>query len=962
MTDFNSIKKDQLINDQKSKEKALQDSEEKFRNILDNTKIHMWAFDGELYSYLNKAWYEFTGQDKSLMLTVDRWTEIVHPDDLDAAVKIWLKNWENKTEHDNFFRLKRKDGVYRNFYCHAIPIFDKDDNFVHFQGFNIDITGRRQAEKTLAEKTLLLENILNRASNIAIATTDLELRITSYNLVAEKFFGYTAGEVIGKIVMEMHTKNKVEPERLDKAIKSVHEMGEYKYMISQETENGKRVLSSRVSGILNDDGTIVGYALFTQDVTEQVTAEEALKESETKYRLMAENTVDFIFQMDMKFKFIYMSPSLYDVLGWYPEEVVGTRLFQYTPRKEFIKMVRISIKTIMGHKTGYKTLFESKLLNKNREEIPVEISGKVLLNEKGKPIGLQGNARDITERKHAREREKHLIAVLRAIRNVNQLIVKEKNRKTLIKEACENFVESRGFFSAWIALFDDNGKIIDFVERGLAKNVPKINEKTMNGFLPYCIKNALESDDVVLIEDFESKCKYCPRIKSHKGSDKGIMLMSLKSGGKRYGIINVSLPRRFVMDKEEQSLFKEVAEDIAYALNNIEIEERHAQAVLDLIKAKEQAEESDHLKSAFLANMSHEVRTPMNAIIGFTELLDEPNVSEEKAKRFKKIIRERSADLLNIINDILDISRLDAGQIKLHKEQYDLRELFREIFEFYKLGQLSKSKNVEFRINFEVPGDKSSVFTDINRIKQILINLINNAFKFTQSGYVEAACMLSDEQNLLFYVKDTGIGISKEKMDIVFERFRQAEDSYLTGATGGAGLGLSISKGLVNLLNGKIWVESEENKGSTFFFTIPYKATNLTPVKQQPVKSDDYNWDEKTILIVEDYKSNISYFRELFSKSNVNLLFAEDGKSTKDILKKQIPVDLVLMDIRLPDINGFDLTRYIKSINPRLPVIAQTAFASQEDKSKCFDTGCDDFISKPINKKQIFSLVNKYLK
>ncbi|OQX81253.1 MAG: hypothetical protein B6D61_00965 [Bacteroidetes bacterium 4484_249] len=728
-------------------------TKDQFRNILDNTKIHLWAFDGEFYSYLNREWYEFTGQDKTLPPTVERWTEIVHPDDLDVAVKIWLKNWETKTEHDNYFRLKRKDGVYRDFYCHAVPIFDKDNNFVHFQGFNIDITGRRQAKKTLAEKTILHENILDRASNIAIATTDLDLRITTYNRVAEKFFGYSASEVIGKTVMEMHTKNMVKPERLEKAIKSVEGTGEYKYILTQETENGKRVLSSRVSGILDNNETLIGYALFTQDITDQVAAQEKLKESETKYRLLAENTVDFIFRMDMKLKFIYMSPSLYDVLGWYPEEVVGTRLFRYATRKEFIKMARVAIKIVWDYKAGTKALFESKILHKNGEEIPVEISGKVLLGENGRPIGLQGSVRDITERKHAEEREKHQNAVLRAIRNVNQLIVREKDPGILIEKACENFVESRGFYSAWIALFDDNHKIIDFVEKGLIKNSPKLNEKNLSGYLPFCIKKALESDEIVLIEDVESDCKDCPRVKSHKGSDRGIMSINLKSGGKSYGVINVSLPKRFVADKEEQSLFKEVAEDIAYALNNIEVEEQHAKAVLDLIKAKEKAEESDNLKSAFLANMSHEIRTPMNAIIGFTELLDEADLTQENAKKFKKIIKERSADLLTIINDILDISRIEAGQIKLNEKQCDLRELFKEISGYYKLEQLN-NKNVEFRINFEVPVEKSLVVTDVDRIKQILNNLINNAFKFTNSGYVEAGCKFKDDQNLLFYIKN----------------------------------------------------------------------------------------------------------------------------------------------------------------------------------------------------------------
>ncbi len=265
-------------------------------------------------------------------------------------------------------------------------------------------TERKQEEEALAKKTMLLDNVINRASNVAIATTDLDMRITSYNQTAEKFFGYTAREVIGKSVMEMHLKNNVESERLEKAIEIVNKTGEYNYFVTQELQNGKRVLSSRVSGMLDPGGKLVGYVLFSQDVTELTLAEEALRNSETKYRLLAKNAVDFIFYMDLRLKFIYLSPYVYDSMGYYPEELIGTRLFKYTSRKEFIKIARVALKSIKNYKSNPIALFETKLINKKGEEVPVEISGRVVLNEKGKASGVQGSIRDITDRKQAEEK------------------------------------------------------------------------------------------------------------------------------------------------------------------------------------------------------------------------------------------------------------------------------------------------------------------------------------------------------------------------------------------------------------------------------------------------------------------------------------------------------------------------------------------------------------------------------
>jgi len=324
----------------------------------------------------------------------------------------------------------------------------------------------------------------------------------------------------------------------------------------------------------NYAGSMADLVALAREASERRRAEQALRESESKYRLLAENAVDFIFYMDLKLKFIYMSPYVYNSMGYYPEELIGTRLFKYTSRKEFIKIARVALGTVKNYKSNPVALFETKLINKKGEEVPVEISGRIVLNEKGKPIGLQGNVRDITDRKQVEEREKHLIAVLKAIRNVNQIIIQEKNCKILIKKACENFVEARGFQSAWIALFDEKSKLIHFEGEDLDKNFNKLKNNISHANLPKCINLALQQDDVVLIKEMSEDCLDCPIVKIHKGKNRSGMARSLKYGGKCYGVVSVSLALRFVDDKEEQALFDEVAGDIAYALYNIEVEEQ----------------------------------------------------------------------------------------------------------------------------------------------------------------------------------------------------------------------------------------------------------------------------------------------------------------------------------------------------------------------------------------------------
>jgi len=380
----------------------------------------------------------------------------------------------------------------------------------------------------------------------------------------------------------------------------------------------------------------------------------------------------------------------------------------------------------------------------------------------------------------------------------------------------------------------------------------------------------------------------------------------------------------------------------------------------DLIKAKEKAEESDRLKTAFLQNMSHEIRTPMNAIMGFSCLLSSID-DKEKLKHYSEIINQRCVDLLAIITDILDISKIESGQLAVDDEECDLNELFAELQTFFTEYQTRIGKqHIEFSLKAACEPYHNIIITDKGKLKQVFINLISNAFKFTDQGSIEGGCRYDKDKNLVFYVSDSGIGIEREHHDRIFDRFAQVSTKLETNK-GGTGLGLSIVKGLVDLLGGQIHLESELGKGSLFYFNIPIKA-HQKPSEAALVKefsTKEFLFD-KTILIVEDDLYNAEYLKEILLEKCSRIIHVSLGLEAVEIATSQ-PVDLVLMDVRLPDIDGYEATARIKEAKPQINIIAQTAYAADNEKQKAINAGCIDYISKPTKQEQLLTLMQKYL-
>jgi signal transduction histidine kinase/CheY-like chemotaxis protein len=379
----------------------------------------------------------------------------------------------------------------------------------------------------------------------------------------------------------------------------------------------------------------------------------------------------------------------------------------------------------------------------------------------------------------------------------------------------------------------------------------------------------------------------------------------------------------------------------------------------ELIKAKEKAEESDRLKTAFLQNISHEIRSPMNAIMGFSKLLVTLYNNKAKLDYYSTLINQRCVDLLDIINEILDIAKIESGLVTVHPEECKLNSMFSELFLHFTEAQKRLNKQ-HIKFNIQDCGQSGSVIIiDKAILKQIFTNLIGNALKFTEKGRIQAGCKFDENHNLVFYVSDTGIGIPADKHNKIFEHFTQL-DYGITRLYGGAGLGLSIVKGLLNLLDGEIWLESEPGKGSTFYFTFSSKKTESSQREPEFEKHTEYRFSNKTILIVEDDLYNAKYFKEILAGTGSDLLNATYGKEAVKIALAQ-PVDLVIMDIRLPDIDGYEAIREIRQYKPDLKIIAQTAYVSYYERQKAFDSGCNDYVCKPAKKELWLSVINKQL-
>jgi PAS domain S-box-containing protein len=381
----------------------------------------------------------------------------------------------------------------------------------------------------------------------------------------------------------------------------------------------------------------------------------------------------------------------------------------------------------------------------------------------------------------------------------------------------------------------------------------------------------------------------------------------------------------------------------------------------EIIRAKEKAEDSDRLKTAFLENLSHEIRTPLNGIIGFASLLKIRGISEEEKINYINIVEDSGNLLMAIIEDLIEISKIEAGQTDIRLKEFNVNEVINDLFIFFNDGAKYKDSPILLGTSKGERNEDAYIVSDKSRIKQIFNNILSNAFKFTLSGRVDFGYKFNQDDKILFFVKDTGIGIPETAKDSIFERFRQLDNSS-TRQFGGTGLGLTISKAIVNALNGKIWYESRPGQGSEFYFEIPIKRILAAKTEPQDEDKDTlYKWSHLKVLVAEDELSNFMLLKHVLNKTGISITHVENGEEVLETLKKDDQFDILLLDIKMPVLNGIETAKLIRQKEYKIPILAQTAYAMTDDRTKCIEAGCDDYVTKPIKAKELLSKINDLL-
>lgn len=1010
----------------------------------------------------------------------------IHPDDIDDIYASIEESAKNLTPWKQECRFIHSNGEIRFLLGNSIPQREEDGSVIWY-GFITDITEKKIIENYLRESEDKIRNLLDSTDGIIWEADAQTFNFTFVSKQAERLFGFPVEEWYGEGFWKNHIYPEDKNQTVQYCIDHTKRMESHDFTYRFMTNNGQVVWLRDIVKVIVADGkpSLLRGVMF--DITKQKQVEESLRESEMKYRGLVENSPDAIV-IYSEGKIVFVNDEGISMIGAKNKgELIGKPVLQFIHPDSLASVIQ-RMEEVVRDASASDTV-EEKFVDLNGNPIDVEIKAIPTVYQHKEAV--QVIIHDITKRKQASLELNKINRVYSLISQINNLIIRSKDKAELLKEICRIAVTAGKFRMSWIGMIDEDKKTINTaafygyedgyftkyrgisildeargkgptgtamreartiicndiandsimkpwregaIQRGYRSSISipimvldsiigsfNLYSEETNAFtseeevallekitqnIAFTLESILFEEDrqrtqekiqqlsqaveqspvAIIITDTKGNIEYVnpkfsetsgytfneivgqnPRIlkSGHTSNDEYQELwQTLTAGNEWHGEFhNIGKNGELYWESASISpIINTQGKTTHYIAIKEDITDRK-KVEKQLIKAKEKAEESDRLKLAFLANMSHEIRTPMNGILGFTELLKSPNLDGEEQQEYIRIIEKSGIRMLNIINDIISISKVEAGQVEISLSETNVNEQIEYLHTFFKPE--AAHKGILLSINNELPTEKAIIITDREKVYAILTNLVKNAIKFTDAGSINFG--YAKKGNYLeFFVKDTGFGISDAHKKIVFDRFRQANES-LTRSHEGSGLGLAISKAYVEMLGGKIWMESKEGKGSSFYFTIPYDTKSE---EKEKIISEKTAINEKTenkikdlkILIVEDdaiSKLLITIAVKPFSKE---ILKVSTGSEAIEACRTNSDIDLVMMDINMPEMGGYEATKQIREFNKDLVIIAQTANGMQSDRDEAIAAGCTDYISKPVNIASLSALINKYFK
>ncbi len=715
------------------------------------------------------------------------------------------------------------------------------------------------------------------------------------NPSAVRMFGYNSGEEMTGRPVVEFYANQEERMKMLAELRSKEQLVDY-VVLAKRKDGSKFWISMNVQ-YLYINGELDGSESIIRDISRRKTDEEKIQ---TFSSILEQSPVSIVIT-DVLGNIEYVNPKFEQTTGYSLQEAMGKN-----PR-----ILKSDNKTREEYQEMWNSMTSGKewhgeFLNvkKNGELYYESASISAVRDGNGNIIRYIAVKEDITERKKHEEQIKTLSTV------VDQIPL-------------------------MIVITDKGGKI------------EYVNEE-FSRFTQYTSREVIGRIPMIFNQKHHTAWSYS---KMWETLQEGKMWLSEFKNKKKDGTIFWENVTAFPLTSEDSLIMN-------YIIINDDITDKK-QLLDDLVKSKEKAEESDRLKSAFLANMSHEIRTPMNGILGFTELLKEPNLSGAEQQFYIKIITDSGHRMLNLMNNLIDISRIESHEVKIIRSSFDIRKKFDHLLDFF--NQEAKMKGLRLICKCELLPNESLIETDVQKLDSVLENLLKNALKFTKNGTIEFGC--EKQENLYkFFVKDSGAGIDPAHQSIIFDRFRQASES-LSRPYEGAGLGLSISKAYVEILGGKIWVDSEPGKGAIFYFTLPVQVDREAEALSQvvvPLPEIQVLPAKFKMMLVEDDDISMNYLEIISEKFCQEIYKASSGTEAVELFRKNQDIKMILMDIKLPLMDGLEATRQIREFNKEVVILAQTAYSMVGDREKAMAAGCNDYITKPIERDKLKSLVLQF--